>query len=68
MRRRVITAAKSAYQYPLIIKQLWHAPLLQAADQEIVHAEAGFRTIEELEAERDEVLLGLIELRTRGCR
>ena len=30
-----------------------------------VHTEAGSRTIEELEAERDEVLLGLIELRTR---
>jgi carnitine 3-dehydrogenase len=30
-----------------------------------VHAEAGSRTIEELEAERDEVLLGLIELRAR---
>jgi 3-hydroxyacyl-CoA dehydrogenase len=30
-----------------------------------VHAEVGSRTIEELEAERDEVLLGLIELRTR---
>src|ERR1700761_7830690 len=28
-----------------------------------VHAEAGSRTIEELEAERDEMLLGLIELR-----
>jgi len=30
-----------------------------------VHAELGSRTIEELEAERDEILLGLIELRTR---
>jgi carnitine 3-dehydrogenase len=30
-----------------------------------VHAEVGSRSIEELEAERDEVLLGLIELRTR---
>jgi len=30
-----------------------------------VRAEVGSRTIEELEAERDEVLLGLIELRTR---
>ena len=30
-----------------------------------VHAEAGSRKIEELEAERDEMLLGLIELRTR---
>jgi 3-hydroxyacyl-CoA dehydrogenase len=31
-----------------------------------VHAEVGSRTIEELEAERDEVLLGLIELRKRS--
>jgi 3-hydroxyacyl-CoA dehydrogenase len=31
-----------------------------------VHAEAGSRTIEELEAERDEILLGLIELRKRA--
>jgi 3-hydroxyacyl-CoA dehydrogenase len=30
-----------------------------------VHAEVGSRSIEELEAERDEVLLGLLELRTR---
>jgi 3-hydroxyacyl-CoA dehydrogenase len=30
-----------------------------------VHAEVGSRTIEELEAERDEVLFGLIELRNR---
>ena len=37
-----------------------------------VHAEAGFRTIEELEVERDEVLLGLIEApharSERSCR
>ena len=33
-----------------------------------VHAEAGSRTIAELEAERDEVLLGLIELRTRQAK
>jgi 3-hydroxyacyl-CoA dehydrogenase len=31
-----------------------------------VHAEAGSRTIEQLEAERDEVLLGLIELRKKA--
>jgi 3-hydroxyacyl-CoA dehydrogenase len=30
-----------------------------------VHAEVGSRTIEELEAERDEVLLGLLELRNK---
>ncbi len=31
-----------------------------------VHAEVGSRTIEELEAERDEILLGLLELRTKN--
>src|SRR6202789_705817 len=31
-----------------------------------VHAEVGSRSIEELEAQRDELLLGLIELRTKG--
>jgi hypothetical protein len=29
------------------------------------HAEAGTRSVEELEAERDEILLGLLELRTK---
>jgi len=33
-----------------------------------VHAEAGSRTITELEAERDEVLLGLIELRNKAAK
>jgi 3-hydroxyacyl-CoA dehydrogenase len=33
-----------------------------------VHAEAGSRTIEQLEAERDEVLLGLIELRNKVAK
>ncbi len=31
--------AASAYAYPLLIKQLWHAPLRYAAEQEIVHGE-----------------------------
>jgi hypothetical protein len=31
-----------------------------------VHAEAGSRSIAELEAERDEVLLGLLELRAKS--
>ncbi len=30
-------AAKAAYQYPLLIKQLWHTPLVVAPDQEIVY-------------------------------
>src|SRR6201997_204611 len=34
---RLIQTAKSAYQYPLIFKQLWHTPLVQAPDQEIVY-------------------------------
>src|ERR1700756_2159594 len=33
-----------------------------------VHAETGSRTIEELEADRDEILLGLIELRNKGAK
>jgi hypothetical protein len=33
-----------------------------------VHAEAGSRSIAELEAERDEVLLGLIELRNKVAK
>jgi 3-hydroxyacyl-CoA dehydrogenase len=33
-----------------------------------VHAEVGSRTVEELEAERDEVLIGLIELRKKVAR
>jgi 3-hydroxyacyl-CoA dehydrogenase len=33
-----------------------------------VHAEVGSRTIDELAAERDEILLGLIELRTKDAK
>jgi len=41
------------------------APEVQKKLIDSVHAEVGSRTIEELEAERDEVLLGLLELRTK---
>jgi fatty-acyl-CoA synthase len=34
---RLIQTAKSAYPYPLIFKQLWHTPRVQAPDQEIVY-------------------------------
>jgi 3-hydroxyacyl-CoA dehydrogenase len=48
------------------------SPVLTAEVQkkliESVHAEVGSRTIGELEAARDEVLLGLIELRTKGSQ
>jgi fatty-acyl-CoA synthase len=45
---RIIAAAKSAYQFPLIIKHLWHAPLLQAPDQEIVYRDLRRFTYREL--------------------
>src|SRR5712664_2625907 len=44
------------------------APEVQKKLINSVHAEAGSRTIEELEAERDEVLLGLIELRNKVAK
>jgi hypothetical protein len=31
---RLIEATKSAYQHPLIFKQLWHTPRVQTPDQE----------------------------------
>src|ERR1700688_4496036 len=34
---RLIQTTKSAYQYPLILKQLWHTPRVQAPDQEVVY-------------------------------
>src|SRR6202042_1530639 len=34
---RLIQSTKSAYQYPLIFKQLWHTPRVQALDQEVVY-------------------------------
>ena len=44
------------------------APEVQKKLIDSVHAEVGSRTIAELEAERDEVLLGLIELRTKRTK
>jgi fatty-acyl-CoA synthase len=47
---RLIQVAKSAYQYPLLFKQLWHTPLLHAADQEVVYRDLKrftYRQIEE---------------------
>jgi 3-hydroxyacyl-CoA dehydrogenase len=43
-------------------------PEVQKKLVDSVHAEAGSRSIDELAAERDEVLLGLIELRTKGAK
>lgn len=43
-------------------------PEIQKKLIDSVHAEVGSRTIAELEAERDEILLGLIELRTKRSK
>ena len=43
-------------------------PEMQKKLIDSVHAEVGSRTIAELEAERDEILLGLIELRTKRSK
>jgi hypothetical protein len=43
-------------------------PRVQEKLIDSVHAEVGTRTIEELEAERDEMLLGLLEIRTKGAK
>ena len=43
---RLVQVARSTYQYPLIFKQLWHTPLLQAADRSFPSASVfvkGFR-------------------------
>jgi fatty-acyl-CoA synthase len=37
VRTSLIQGANSAYRFPLIFKHLWHAPLSQAPDQEIVY-------------------------------
>ena len=40
MNGRRIVVTPSAYAYPLLIKQLLHAPLMQAPKQEIVYRDA----------------------------
>ena len=36
MTGRLIQAASSAYQFPLLLKHIWNTPLLQAKEQEVV--------------------------------
>src|SRR4029077_2675038 len=45
---RLIEAARSAYHYPLLIKQLLHAPMVQARDQQIVYRDLRRLTYAEL--------------------
>jgi fatty-acyl-CoA synthase len=47
---RLIQGASSAYHFPLIFKHLWHAPLLQAPDQEIVYRDVKRFTYRDIRA------------------
>ncbi len=48
MTGRIIAATPSAYQYPLLIKQLLHAPMMQAPEREIVYRDLRRLTYAEL--------------------
>ena len=50
MNERKIPVTPSAYSYPLLIKQLLHTPLMQAAQQEIVYRDLKRLTYAELRA------------------
>ena len=45
---RLIQIANSADQYPPIFKQLWHTPLVQSPDQEIVYRDGKHLFIDQI--------------------
>jgi fatty-acyl-CoA synthase len=51
-----------AYHYPLLLKQLWHTPLAQAADQEIVYRDMKRFTFRELRERVGRLASGLASL------
>jgi fatty-acyl-CoA synthase len=52
----------TAPQYPLLIKQLWHTPLAQAADQEIVYRDLRRLTFREVRERVGRLASGLARL------
>jgi fatty-acyl-CoA synthase len=52
----------AAYHYPLLLKQLWHTPLAQAADQEIVYRDRKRFTFRELRERVGRLASGLASL------
>lgn len=52
----------TSFQYPLLIKQLWHTPLAQAADQEIVYRDLKRLTFRELHERVSRLASGLAML------
>jgi fatty-acyl-CoA synthase len=55
-------SAGSAYQYPLLLKQLWHTPLAQAPEQEIVYRDLKRFTFLELRERVGRLASGLAAL------
>ncbi len=62
MTGRLIPTTKSAYQYPLLIKQLLHAPLQQAADQVVVYRDMTRFTYRQLRERVGRLASGLASL------
>ena len=62
MTGRLIQVAKSAYQYPLLVKQLWHTPLVQAPDQVIVYRDMKRFTYRQLRERIGRLASGLASL------
>jgi fatty-acyl-CoA synthase len=57
-----IQDAKSAYKYPLLVKQLWHTPLAQAPDQMIVYRDMKRFTYRQLRERIGRLASGLARL------
>ena len=62
MSGRLVDVAASAYQFPLLIKHLLHAPMLHAADQEIVYRDQKRFTYRTLRERIGRLASGLSEL------
>lgn len=62
MTGRLIQVAKSAYHYPLLVKQLWHTPLVQAPDQVIVYRDMKRFTYRQLRERIGRLASGLARL------
>ena len=65
MTGRLIQGASSAYNFPLTFKHLWHAPLLQAPDQEIVYRDIKRFTYRDIRARVGRLASALFELGVR---
>src|SRR6266481_2661686 len=62
MTEMFIQVAKSAYKYPLLVKQLWHTPLVQAPDQVIVYRDMKRFTYRQLRERIVRLASGLAKL------